>query len=186
MDFSSCWPLLLWSIGSEHASLCSCSSWPRVCGLSSCGACRIFPDQELNPCPLHWQSDSYPMDQQRSPTLFLNHILVCLLQNIIKYTLLYLTSLAWYIICKSIHEIVGISLFFILWTRISLYTYTTIYSFILLLVNIWGVSVSCYSEMCCYKYFVYFCWCISTWIPVCNILKNRVEDNRIWSLSILA
>lgn len=128
------------------------------------------------------------MDQQRSPTLFLNIILVCLLQNIIKYTLLYLTSLAQYTICKFIHEIVGScsSLFFILWKRISLYTYTTVYSFILLLVDIWCVLVSCSSETGCYKYFVYFCWCTNTWIPVCNILKNRVEDYRIWSLSILA
>lgn len=130
------------------------------------------------------------MDQQRSPTLFLNNILVCLLQNMIKYTLLYLTSLAQYTTCKFIHVIVGScsSLFFIPWKRILLYTDTIIYSCILLLVDICdtGVSVSCYSEMCCYKYFVYFCCCVNTWIPVCNILKKRVEDYRIWSLSILA
>ena len=37
--------------------------------LSSCGsrgpscsaACGIFPDQGLNPCPLHWQADSQPL-----------------------------------------------------------------------------------------------------------------------------
>ena len=27
-------------------------------GLSCSGACGIFPDQGLNPCPLHWQVDS--------------------------------------------------------------------------------------------------------------------------------
>ena len=31
-------------------------SWPTVCG--------IFPDQGLNPCPLHWQEDSQPLDHQ--------------------------------------------------------------------------------------------------------------------------
>ena len=29
-----------------------------VCRLSSPMACGIFPDQGLNPCPLHWQADS--------------------------------------------------------------------------------------------------------------------------------
>ena len=28
--------------------------------------CGIFPDQELNPCPLHWQADSQPLDHQES------------------------------------------------------------------------------------------------------------------------
>ena len=29
-------------------------------------ACGIFPDQELNLCPLHWQADSLPQsDRQR-------------------------------------------------------------------------------------------------------------------------
>ena len=27
-------------------------------GLSCSMACGIFPDQGLNPCPLHWQADS--------------------------------------------------------------------------------------------------------------------------------
>ena len=43
--------------------------------LSSCGsrgpscsaACGIFPDQGLNPCPLHWQADSQPLRHQGSP-----------------------------------------------------------------------------------------------------------------------
>ena len=29
----------------------------------------IFLDQESNPCPLHWQADSYPPHHQRSPLL---------------------------------------------------------------------------------------------------------------------
>ena len=28
-------------------------------GLSCSTACGIFPDQGLNPCPLHWQADSF-------------------------------------------------------------------------------------------------------------------------------
>ena len=39
--------------------------------LSSCGSraqlllgCGLFPDQGLNPCPLHWQADSQPLRHQ--------------------------------------------------------------------------------------------------------------------------
>ena len=35
--------------------------------LSCPEACGIFLDQELNPCPLHWQAASYPLCQQVSP-----------------------------------------------------------------------------------------------------------------------
>ena len=35
--------------------------------LRSSMACGIFPDQGSNPCPLHWQGDSYPPDHWRSP-----------------------------------------------------------------------------------------------------------------------
>ena len=37
--------------------------------LSCSVACGIFPDQELNPCPLHWQVDSHPLYHQGSPIL---------------------------------------------------------------------------------------------------------------------
>ena len=44
----------LWSVGSAVAAhRLSCPA-PR----------RIFLDQELNPCPLHWQVDSLPLDHQ--------------------------------------------------------------------------------------------------------------------------
>ena len=36
-------------------------------GLSCPEACGIFPNQGSNPCPLHWQVDSYPPDHQGSP-----------------------------------------------------------------------------------------------------------------------
>ena len=32
-------------------------------------ACGIFPDQGLNPCPLHWQADSEALCHQGSPQL---------------------------------------------------------------------------------------------------------------------
>ena len=35
------------------------SSVVVVCGLSCSVACGIFPDQGSNPCPLHWQVDSF-------------------------------------------------------------------------------------------------------------------------------
>ena len=38
-------------------------------GLSCPVAYGIFPGQELNPCPEHWQADSYPLDHRGSPPL---------------------------------------------------------------------------------------------------------------------
>ena len=36
-------------------------------GLSCSTASGILPDQRSNPCALHWQVDSYPLDHQGSP-----------------------------------------------------------------------------------------------------------------------
>jgi hypothetical protein len=38
-------------------------------GLSCPMACGIFLEQGLNPCPLHWQADSYPLCHQGSPLI---------------------------------------------------------------------------------------------------------------------
>ena len=53
-----------------------CSSWALECGsvavvhgLSYPKAGGIFPDRGSNPCPLHWQTDSYPLYHQESPLL---------------------------------------------------------------------------------------------------------------------
>ena len=43
------------------------STGSRACKFSCPVACGIFPEQESNPCPLHWQSDSLPQDHQGSP-----------------------------------------------------------------------------------------------------------------------
>ena len=53
-----------------------------VHGLSCSVACGIFLDQGSNPCPLHWQVDSYPLRHQGSPPSgFLNGfcVLICCL-----------------------------------------------------------------------------------------------------------
>jgi len=38
-------------------------------GLSCSRSRGIFPDQGSNPCPLHWQVDSVPLNHQGSPTI---------------------------------------------------------------------------------------------------------------------
>ena len=60
--FSLQWLVLLQSAGSRHAG-----SAVVVHGLSCPSACGIFLDQGSNLCPLHWQADSSPLDQQGSP-----------------------------------------------------------------------------------------------------------------------
>ena len=55
-------------------------------GFSCSIACGIFPDQGLNPCPLHWQVDAYPLHHQGSPrqSLFKSHFLLVLMAHMIK------------------------------------------------------------------------------------------------------
>ena len=79
--FSLWWILLLQSTGSRAQAL----QWlqpPRLWSTSlvvlvhrlSCPeACGIFLDGGSNPCPLHWQEDSYPLDHQGSPIYLLSH-----------------------------------------------------------------------------------------------------------------
>ena len=57
-------PLLLRSTGSRCAGSVIVAHGP-----SCSAACGIFPDQDLNPCPLHWQADSQPLRHQGSPNL---------------------------------------------------------------------------------------------------------------------
>ena len=54
--------LLLRSTGSRRAGSVIVGHGP-----SCSAACGIFPDQGLNPCPLHWQADSQPLRHQGSP-----------------------------------------------------------------------------------------------------------------------
>ena len=53
--------LLLWSTGAGCAGSAVVAHGP-----SRSAACGIFPDQGLNPCPLHWQADSQPLHHQGS------------------------------------------------------------------------------------------------------------------------
>ena len=76
MGFSLQWLLLLQSIGSRCTGFSSCSLQALGDRLSSNGTqaeysatCVIFPDQGLNPCPLPWQVDSYPLDHQGHPSI---------------------------------------------------------------------------------------------------------------------
>ena len=62
MGFSRLWLLLLQSTGSGVQA-----SGVVVRGLSCSAACGIFPEQGPNPCPLHWQANSWPLDHKGSP-----------------------------------------------------------------------------------------------------------------------
>ena len=55
-------PLLLRSTGSRRAGSVVVAHGP-----SCSAACGIFPDQGSNPCPLHRQADSQPLNHQGSP-----------------------------------------------------------------------------------------------------------------------
>ena len=64
--------LLLLGSRAPVAAACgptSCFSWVLGHRLSSysSAACGILPDQESNPCLLHWQADSLPLSHEGSP-----------------------------------------------------------------------------------------------------------------------
>ena len=72
--FSLPWLFLLQGGGYRVGGLSSCGLWaPEHVGpeLSCAGLAvprhGIFPDQGSNPCPLHWQADSLPLDHQGRP-----------------------------------------------------------------------------------------------------------------------
>ena len=50
--------ILVASLVAEHHFYCAQASGVVANGLSCSVACRIFPNQELNPCPLQWPVDS--------------------------------------------------------------------------------------------------------------------------------
>ena len=73
--FSSCDKgALLQRAGFSLRWLLCCRAWAlehsdsivAACGHSCFAECGIFPDQESNPCPLHWQAESQPRDHQES------------------------------------------------------------------------------------------------------------------------
>ena len=64
-------PLLLRSTSSRRAGSVVVAHGP-----SRSAACGIFPDQDSNPCPLHWQADPQPLRHQGSPDFLIRVILV--------------------------------------------------------------------------------------------------------------
>ena len=100
--FPLCWLLLVQSVGSRAPGLqqlqhvCpgvvvpgreSAGSAVVLHGLSCSTACGIFPDQGLNPCLLHWQTDSLPLSHQGSPgRIFKRDSLTQLLQGLQGHT----------------------------------------------------------------------------------------------------
>ena len=73
VSFSSCGTRAqqFWLVGSVVVArgLQSTGSVVVAHGLSCSAACGIFPDQGSNPCPLHWQADSQPLQHQGSPIM---------------------------------------------------------------------------------------------------------------------
>ena len=67
--FSCCRTLALgaWASVVVALRLENTGSAAVVHGLRCSAACEIFPDQGLNLCLLHWQTDSLPLSHQRSP-----------------------------------------------------------------------------------------------------------------------
>ena len=71
--FSSCgeWGLLSPAVtGVSLWGVSWCGEWASAVAvprLSCPKTHRIFPDQRLNPCPLHWQVDAQPRGHQGSP-----------------------------------------------------------------------------------------------------------------------
>ena len=66
------WPLGAWASAVAVRGCRSCGLWSTasvvvVQGFSCSVVCGIFPNQGLNPCPLHWQADSLPLSHQGSP-----------------------------------------------------------------------------------------------------------------------
>ena len=65
-DFSLRW-LLLWSTGSGVCKASSCRLQSTGSVVVVHGLSGIFLDQGLNPCLLHWQADSLPLEPAGKP-----------------------------------------------------------------------------------------------------------------------
>ena len=64
-----CWRVFSSFVESSGYSLSSNSQAQYMVHRLSCSAaCGIFLDQGSNPCPLHWQVDSYSLYHQGSPS----------------------------------------------------------------------------------------------------------------------
>ena len=91
--FSNCSEQGLFSSKGAQASHCGGFSCCRAQALGNEGfgvaahilccslACRIFPHQGLNPCPMHWQLNSQSLDYQASPRYQTSEIQLCKTQS---------------------------------------------------------------------------------------------------------
>ena len=79
------------SIDAAHG-LKSLGSVVVTSGLSCSRACGIFQNQGSNPCPLHWQLDSYPLDHQGSPRIIYFCYCLCFRRQMKKKILLQFMS----------------------------------------------------------------------------------------------
>ena len=77
-------PLLLRSTSSRHAGSVVVAHGP-----SCSAACGIFPDQDSNPCRLHWQADSQPLRHQGSPRFIFNVFSVQMASGLLSGQLLF-------------------------------------------------------------------------------------------------
>ena len=94
------------SLLGKHMGFRKCNFLAAACmgfssgvqGLSCSIACGIFPDQGSNPCHLHWQADSQPLDDQGSPLLMLTYYIACVLSC---FSCVQLFVTLWTIACQS-------------------------------------------------------------------------------------
>ena len=113
-----CGPLLLRSTGSRRAGSVIVAHGP------SCStACGILPDQDSNPCPLHWQADSQPLRHQGSPENSVlkprsGYQLCSLLLGVIASIQDFSTKLVNIYICMLLHA----------YTRIYFVTHPSVYT----------------------------------------------------------
>ena len=99
-------PLLLRSTGSRCAGSVIVAHGP------SCSAvCGVFPDQGLNPCPLHWQADSQPLRHQGSPLV--DFFIFSFHTNSLQFRVFYIYSTSQSIDTKFLLEILDLYLDFI-------------------------------------------------------------------------
>ena len=72
------WARELWLVGSRAQAQ---QLWHVV--LSYPSTCGIFPDQGSNPCPLHWQTDSYSLHTRKIP--FVHFLISAILTGVRWY-----------------------------------------------------------------------------------------------------
>ena len=114
--FSCCGARALGTRASVVAAggLSSCSAWALghaysavgAHGLSCSVACGIFPDQGSNPCPLHWQADSFFFFGRR----ILNHCTTREFQKEIFESIYFIPFLHW-VPCILCHLLVMMCFF---------------------------------------------------------------------------